>query len=86
MTKFSENEFVGKCKEISEEIAGRLNEMDIDAIPMRIIDGEDTKYNSPVFNHSYTFLPKTPYRMLSQTVIESDLSDHNILVTTFDLW
>lgn len=34
----------------------------------------------------YTFLPKTPYRMLSQTVIDSDLSDHNILVTTFDLW
>ncbi len=56
---YSENEFVGKCKEISEEIAGRLNEMDIDAIPMRIVDGEDTKYNSPVFNHAYTFLPKT---------------------------
>lgn len=35
--------------------------------------------------YDYTFLPKQ-YRMLSQTVIESDLSDHNMLVTTFDLW
>ena len=57
--KFSKNEFVGKCKEISEEIALRLNKIKIEAIPMRIIDGEDKKYNSPVFNHAYTFLPKT---------------------------
>jgi hypothetical protein len=56
---YSENEFLGKCKDISEEIASRLNEINIDAIPMRIIDGEDTKHNSPVFNHAYTFLPKT---------------------------
>lgn len=35
--------------------------------------------------YDYTFLPK-PYRMLSQTVTKSDLSDHNMLVTTFDLW
>lgn len=36
--------------------------------------------------YDYTFLPKKPYRMLSQIVIDSDLSDHSMLVTTFDLW
>jgi hypothetical protein len=57
--QYSENDYLGKCKEISEEIAVRLNKIKIEAIPMRIIDGEDKKYNSPVFNHAYTFLPKT---------------------------
>lgn len=58
---YSENDYVGKCKEISEEISNRLNELDIYAIPMRIIEGEDTKYNSLVFNHAYTFLPDKNY-------------------------
>jgi len=57
--QYSENDYLGKCKEISEEIAKRLNQIDIKAIPMRIIDGEDKKYNSPVFNHAYTFIPMT---------------------------
>jgi hypothetical protein len=57
--EYSKNDYLGKCKEISEEIAKRLNQIDIEAIPMRIIDGEDKKYNSPVFNHAYTFLPNT---------------------------
>lgn len=35
---YSENDYVGKCKEISEEISNRLNELDIYAIPMRIIE------------------------------------------------
>jgi endonuclease/exonuclease/phosphatase family metal-dependent hydrolase len=35
--------------------------------------------------YDYTFLPKT-YRLLSQNVIESTFSDHDMLVTTFDLW
>ena len=73
---YSENDYLGKCKEISEEISNRLNNLNINAIPMRIIEGEDTKYNSLVFNHAYTFLPDKNYIVDTQLwQLESNIDD-----------
>ena len=96
--QYSENDYLGKCKEISEEIAKRLNQIDIKAIPMRIIDGEDKKYNSPVFNHAYTFIPITnqiidtqlwqvdgnPTDLKSRKVL-FDYDDYNNLVELYEV-
>lgn len=71
-------------------LCGDFNLMEKDSYILDLKQKYQSLNEVPTFSqgvvYDYTFLPKTPYRMLSQTVIESDLSDHNILVTTFDLW
>lgn len=95
---YSENDYLGKCKEISEEISNRLNNLNINAIPMRIIEGEDTKYNSLVFNHAYTFLPDKNYIVdtqlwqlernmddLSQRKVLFSFDEYNKIVKLYDV-
>jgi len=95
---YSENDYLGKCKEISEEISSRLNNINIYAIPMRIIEGEDTKYKSLVFNHAYTFLPYKNYIVdtqiwqlegniddLSQRKVLFSFEEYNQIVKLYDV-
>jgi len=48
------------------------------------INEEDTWDAGEVLD--YTFIPKKSLKILSQTVEPSSYSDHNILITTLDLW